>query len=76
MLYSITKYFVFCGHLSVNINVKDSFLRSEFPLKAMKIVVYVYRLGELRLYKNSMMNYFKPNDYKLSQNLQSLFIYF
>lgn len=36
-------------------------------------VVCAYRLGELKLYRNSMINYFKSNDYKLSQNLKSLF---
>lgn len=39
-------------------------------------VVCAYRFGELKLYRNSMTNYFKSNDYKLSQNLKSLFIYF
>lgn len=42
MLYLITKYLIFCGYLSVNIIVKDSFLRWEFSLKAMEILLYVY----------------------------------
>lgn len=42
MLYLITKYFIFCGYLSVNIIVKDNFLRWKFPLKAMETLLYVH----------------------------------
>lgn len=47
---------------------KDSFLRPELPFKEGNgnHVVCEVRLGEMRLHKNSMINYFKTNDYKLS----------
>lgn len=58
--------FIFCRDLTVNINVKYSFLRSEFPFKGNgNYVLCVCRLGEPRLYKTSMIYYSKTKVYQL-----------